>query len=270
MTYQPVVPLGGLAGWTFLTRTRDAQQEAFNSSVALQRNTDYFRENIASIQTAEQLVNDRQLLEVALGAFGLGEDINSKFFLQKVLDDGTIDPAALANRLSDKRYEQFSEAFGFGNFSTPNTGLSTFADDIIERYQTQQFEEAVGETDNDMRLALSLDRALDEILAEDTTDDGLWFLVMGQPPVRQVFETALNLPTSIGALDLDQQLSGFREKLSSRFGNPEISQFSDPAKREELLRLFLAQSEIQNIGTGFTASSAALTLLQGASGSSLL
>jgi hypothetical protein len=270
MTYQPVVPFGGLAGWTFLTRTRDAQQEAFNTSFALQRNTDYFRENIGSIQTAEALVNDRQLLEVALGAFGLGEDINSKFFIQKILEDGTIDPSALANRLADKRYERFSEAFGFGNFSTPNTNLSTFADDIIGRYQAQQFEEAVGATNNDMRLALSLDRALDEILAEDTTDDGLWYLVMGQPPVRQVFETALNLPTSFGALSLEQQLSGFRDKLSSRLGGKEISQFSDPTKREELLRLFLAQSEIQSIGSGFTANSAALTLLQGAAQPSLL
>lgn len=264
MTFQPTVPLGGLAGWTFLTRTQEAQQEALNSSVVIKRNTDYFRANISSVNTAEDLVKDRQLLEVALGAFGLGEDINNKFFIQKILQDGTIETDALANRLSDKRYKQFSEAFGFGNFSVPNTQLSDFADKIIGRYQAQEFEVAVGNVNPDMRLALALDRSIEEILSEETSNNGYWFMVMGQPPVRTVFETALGLPTSFGALDLDQQLSGFRDKLAGQFGNGELSQFSDPKKREELVRLFLARSETNSFGSGVSSASAALTLLQSA------
>lgn len=264
MTFQPVIPIGGLAGWSFLTRTRETQQEAFNTGATLQRNAEYFRENIGSVTSADELVSDRRLLEVALGAFGLGEDINNKFFIQKVLQDGTIETDALANRLADKRYESFSEAFGFGDFSIPNTALSGFAERIVSKYQEQEFETAVGEQNNDMRLALALDRSLDDILDSDTTNDGRWFQIMGQPPVRQVFETALGLPSSFGALDLNQQLSGFRDKLSKRLGDSEITQFSDPAKREELIRLFLAQSEIASTGTGLTSASAALTLLQSA------
>ncbi len=29
MTYQPVIPYGGMAGWAFLQRTQEAQQDAF-------------------------------------------------------------------------------------------------------------------------------------------------------------------------------------------------------------------------------------------------
>ncbi|KMW59216.1 Flagellar basal-body rod protein FlgF [Candidatus Rhodobacter oscarellae] len=264
MTYQPVVPLSGFAGWTFLQRTRESQQEAFENSQLIQRNTTYFEENIGEIKTAEALVDDRRLLEVALGAFGLDEDINNKFFIQKILEDGTLDPDSLGNRLSDKRYFAMAEAFGFGDFPIPNTELSDFPQEITSLYKERQFEVAVGNADTNMRLALSLDRELDTLLEESTTDDGRWFLVMGQPPVRQVFETALGLPSSFGSLDIDLQLTGFRDAASQRFGDAEVSQFADPEKREELIRLFLVRSEIAAGTASITGASAALTLLQNA------
>ncbi|MGI9388684.1 MAG: hypothetical protein ACR2O1_01390 [Boseongicola sp.] len=91
MTYQPVVPAGGNVGWNFLSRTRDAQQDAFNASSQVVRDTEYFREKIGGVQTAEDLVSDRRLLSIALGAFGLAEDVGNKFFVRKVLEEGTLD-----------------------------------------------------------------------------------------------------------------------------------------------------------------------------------
>jgi len=262
MNFQPVIPFGGFAGWSFLSRTQAVQQEAFNKSPAIDRNITYFKDNIGSVKTAEDLMADRQLLEVALGAFGLGEDINNKFFIQKVLEDGTISPDALGNRLSDKQYLELSKAFGFGDFGTPNTSLSDFGEQITSLYQTKQFETAVGDVAPDLRLAMAFDTALNEIVAQDTTENGRWFSVMGKPPVREVFEKALGLPSSIGALDLDLQLRGFRDKLSARFGDGEIGQFSDPDKREELIRSFLAQTQLEGNVQDFSGNSAALTLLQ--------
>lgn len=264
MTYQPVVPVGGYAGWVFLNRTMDTQQAAFNSSAAIQRDVDYFKENIGEISSAEALVNDRRLLSVALGAFGLDDDINNKYFIQKVLDDGTLDDDALANKLSDKRYFEFSKAFGFGDFDTPNTVLSEFPDDIVNEYLDNQFELAIGDQDEDMRLALNLERNLGDISQLDTTENGRWYTVMGNEPIRSVFETALGLPSSFASLDIDQQLEGFREKTEQYFGDSEVSQFSDPEKREELVKLFLLRSQIENGATSYSAASNALTLLTGA------
>lgn len=262
MTFQPIVPFGGFAGWSFLNRTRESQQEAFNNSVEIKRNISYFNENIGKIESAEELVNNRQLLQVALGAFGLDEDINNKYFLQKILEDGTLDPRALGNRLSDKRYFEFSAAFGFGDRGVPRTKLTAFPGEIQELYTQRQFEIAIGQTDETMRLAMSLERDLGTLLENPTTDDGLWFKVMGQPPVRKVFETALGLPTSLGSLDLDIQLSNFRQSTLSRFGDSEVKQFADPEKREELIRLFIVQSQINSNAASTSPGSVALTLLQ--------
>ncbi len=262
MSFRPVIPFGGMAGWAFLQRTRASQQAAFDKAPEIRRDTDYFAENIGSITTAQELVSDYRLLKVALGAFGLDDDIDNRFFIRKILEEGTIDPDSLANKMSDKRYLEFSKAFGFGDFPTPNTQLSDFADSVLDAYKTRQFEVAVGEQDNDLRLAMTLERDLSAILEKNTTDDGRWFSVMGNPPLRKIFETALGLPASFGTLDLDLQLSGFRERARAVFGNGEVSQFSDPEKMGELNRLFLVRSQI-NAGNGALSSgSIALTLLQ--------
>ena len=85
----------------------------------MMRDTDYFAAKIGEIDSAEQLVSDRRLLSVALGAFGLHADIDNKYFIRKVLEDGVLKEDALANRLTDERYKSLTKAFGFGDFSVP-------------------------------------------------------------------------------------------------------------------------------------------------------
>jgi hypothetical protein len=264
MSYTPSIPLGGYAGWAFLTRTRAAQMEAFVSSPTLQRDEAYFRDRIGGISTAEDLVADRRLLSVALGAFGLEADIDSKYFIRKVLEDGTLDPDALANKLADKRYLEFSKAFGFGDYATPRTKLSDFADAILEGYKTRSFEAAVGDQSDEMRLALNAQRELATLAGRSLTDDARWFSVMGSAPLREVFQTALGLPSAFAAIDLDQQLATFRDRAESVLGASEISMFGDPGKIEELIRVFLVRAEAQSNATVYSAQSTALTLLQSA------
>ncbi len=81
MTYTPVLPVTGYAGWTLLNRTMAKQTAAFVKSPEIKRDEDYFRANIGKINTAADLVKDRRLLTVALGAFGLDADINNKAFI---------------------------------------------------------------------------------------------------------------------------------------------------------------------------------------------
>lgn len=264
MTYQPVVPMGGLAGWSFLQRTRARQQEAFNSAAVVQHDTDYFRANVAKAKTAEDLVADRRLLSVALGAFGLQEDINNRAFIRQVLEGGVLKDDGLANRLSDKRYYALAKAFGYGDFSVANTQLSDFPDKIVENYRNQQFEVAVGEQDESLRLAMGVDRLLDDIIGKEMSDDGRWLSVMGSSPLRKVFEGALGLPTSFGAIDLDLQMKTLREKSEKILGVSEVSDFADPDLRDKLRNLFLVRADIATQGFSGSGASVALSLLQGA------
>lgn len=261
MTFQPIVPMGGLTGWTFLQRSYARQSEVFNQSASIQRDTEYFAENIRKIDTPEQLVSDRRLLQVALGAFGLQDDINNRYFIQKMLEEGSFDPQSLSNRLSDSRYKDLVKAFGFGDLGVPNTKLSTFPDEIIAAYQTRSFEVAIGQQNDTMRLALNAVRELEEMVADDVSDTAKWYQIMGTPPLRTVFETAFALPSSFGQIDLEQQLDVFRERAESFLGSGAVDQFSEPEAREKLVQRFLLMSQI-NEGAAAASQAPLLILFQ--------
>jgi hypothetical protein len=265
MSFQPVVPFGGFAGWQFLQRTLDEQRAAHADAPQSRRDTEYFAEKIGSVTTPEQLVADRRLLSVALGAFGLDEDIDAKAFVVKVLEEGTLRRDSLANRLADTRYRDFARAFGFGD-GLPRTGLTGFAEEIVSAYRDRQFEIDVGAQDTGLRLALSLDRDLTAIAERRLSEQGKWFAVLGQAPLREVFETALGLPSAFGALDLDRQVETLQERARAAFGTDSISDFADAGTREDLRRLYLIRSELTAGPPIGTPGTAALTLLRGAAG----
>lgn len=261
MTYTPVLPMSGYAGWTLLKRTMTAQTTAFTKSPEIVRDVDYFRARIGTVKTADQLVGDRRLLKVALGAFGLDADIDNKAFIKKILSDGTLKTTALANRMADKRYAQFSAAFGF-DLSQPATQVSDFADKIISAYKSRAFETAVGSQDDDLRLALNAQRELGTIAARSSSETVKWLTVMGNPPLRTVVQKALGVPASASALDLDKQLNIFTTKAESTFGDGGLSQFADTAKMESLIKKFLMRSQADALMSQTGGNAISLALLQ--------
>jgi hypothetical protein len=265
MSFQPILPLGGYAGWRFLTRTLASQQTAFDAAPVQQRDTAYFTAVIDKVTTVDQLMADPKLLRVALGAFGLGGQTGSTALIRKVLTEGTSSATALANKLSDKRYLALAQAFNFGDNGTPNTQSPGFSATIIEAYQNQQFQAAVGQQDVNLQLALQMQTGLANLASGNSSEAAKWYTVMGTPAMRTVFQTALGLPSSFVSLDIDHQLQVFEEKARQAFGDSSVSQFSDPAKIAILVRRFLVRSDAQGSTQG-TASSIALQLLGGGDG----
>jgi len=262
MSFAPALPLTGYAGWAFLKRTMVAQTKAFDADPVNKREEAYFREKIGSVKTAEQLVGDRRLLRIALGAFGLEGDINNRYFIRKVLEDGTLSTGALSSKLADKQYEKLSATFGFGDFSTPSTQLSDFADKILSAYKNHGFEVAVGEQNSDLRLALNASRELPVLAAKTTASaDTKWYTILGNAPLRSVFQKALGLPTSFAALDLDKQLVMIKAKAESQLGSSDVAQFADAAKVEGLVKRYLLRSEVDSALTATSSSATALSLV---------
>ena len=261
--FEPVIPIGGLPGWTLLNRTIERQTTLFNAAPALQRDTDHFRQSIGEVQSAADLVSDRRLLRVALGAFGLQDDIDSRAFIRTVIEQGTGTDDTLANRLTDARYRSLAEAFGFLSGAAGGTPPPDFADRIIDQFRQREFETAVGEQDGAFRLALNADRELAALAAEDSSDTALWFRILGTPPLREAFEVALGLPQSFGQLDLDRQLEEVRSRAAQRLGISSPKDLADDDLREGLIRQFLLRDQISSFSVS-SSQSIALTLLQSA------
>lgn len=263
MSVQPLLPLGGYAGWRFLSSSLDTQVARHARDPAQARDIAHFRETIGQVTTAADLVSDFRLLRVALGAFGLQDDLPNRAFIRTVLEQPVGDDASLVNRLADKRYRALAEAFGFGGPLPPRTALPGFPDAILARHQRQGFERAVGEQSEDMRLALTAQRELPELAARGLSDTTAWLSVLGNAPLRAVFETAFGLPAAIGTLDLDQQVRTFRTGAERVLGSPDLAQFADPVRVEDLIRSFTLRAEVAAGPSPLTPGYAALILLRG-------
>lgn len=263
MSFQPVLPLGGYAGWTFLKGSLDRQLDRFADAPAQERDRAHFRETIGSVTSAKELVSDYRLLRVALSAFGLQDDLPNRAFVERILSDGVVESDALSNRLADKRYRAFSEAFGFGTVLPPRSQSPGFADRILARFDRQEFERAVGDRSPEMRLALTAARELPEIAEREVSDTTAWLSIMGNPPLRKVFETAFGMPTAIGTLDLDLQLGEFRRGAARVLGKDTVRQFRDPDVVEDLIRAYTLREQINAGPSPTTRGASALVLLQG-------
>lgn len=260
----PTIPLDGVAGWRFLQRTLDSQRESFAASFQMRAEIDYFRANIAEIGSAEALMADVRLRNVALTAFGLGSEVDKGAFMETVLAEGTERDDALAVNLADPRYRELASAFGFGDGKGAQTRVEGFADRIVARYVEHAFEEAVGGVDESMRLALNFERQSQAIIASGVSDRAAWFRALGEPPMRRVLESAFNLPSEFAQADLDYQVEQLQTRAQSAIGSPSFSALLDAGARETLIgRFFIGESLAQ---TGYSPFSTALSLLQGAGG----
>lgn len=259
MSFSAIVPNDGLVGYRFLQRTKEQQEDLIAQSPTSQRLEAAFRERIGTIETAQQLVDDRELLTVALEAFGLGDDIDNKYFIQKILEEGTTDSSALANKLSDQRYQDLADAFGFGDRSIPRTQLSIFPDEIIDKYHSSTFEISVGEQDESLRVALNADRLISEVVDTEESDRTKWLNILGNEALLETFQVALGLPDSMAQLDLDTQVEMYESKLKRQLGIT-ISELTDESTRDQLIERYLLRNAV-DLGASQSSGSLALTLL---------
>lgn len=261
MSFQPILPAGGYVGWRFLERTLERQQAQHAETPMARRDEAHFRDRIGAIDNARALTGDWQLLRVALTAFGLEEDLPNRAFIQRVLESPTSERGSLVNRLADRRYQAMAEAFGFGEADGPHTREPGFADRVLVLYHERSFEAAVGQQDESMRLALSLQRDLGMIAEREGSDRAHWLRVLGTPSLRRVFETAFALPSAFGTQDLDRQVDIMQRRARAAFGEASISQFADADRRDALIRRFLIGDQIAGIST-MSSGAIAMALLQ--------
>ncbi|GGG78584.1 hypothetical protein GCM10011415_29480 [Salipiger pallidus] len=141
MTYTPMISGSGLVGWQMLQRTISTQKAAFDNSPEIARESKYFRENIGSIATAENLVENRRLLNVTLSAFGLQDQIESKFLIQRVLEEDPDAEGSLVSRLGNSAYTALANILDFSETVFHKTQEEGFGVSIFQRYEASMLSD---------------------------------------------------------------------------------------------------------------------------------
>ena len=204
---------------------------------AVKTATAYYEANIGSVTSVQDLVGNYRLLSYALNAFGLGDQINAKGLITKVLEGGVANPKSLANTLANPQWKAFAAAFDFVDSGAASPSSATSVKTTTSDYVEQQLESDQGGEDVGVQLALYFQRVAPTV----TSEEG----ILADPNLLEVAATIMGISPS-AASDLQPQT------LSELMP---LSDLQDPAKLQQLTERFTAMYDYTyGPGSGATAS----------------
>ncbi|MEX0304157.1 MAG: DUF1217 domain-containing protein [Leisingera sp.] len=204
------------------------------------------------LESATDLVFDLSLFEASLDIFGLSHRDVDFDIMTRTLDSDLSSSTSYANMHYDKRMTAMAHAFAFNQGESGREYPEGFAEELADLFTTRQFEIQIGETDQNMRLALAFERELQTIADAGGSEDAHWYGIIGSPPLQAVFETALSLPNGFAQLDVDRQVVEMKERAFAAFGTTHPADFLETEKLEEFRNRFLMLSDLNSTQGGFS------------------
>jgi hypothetical protein len=222
--------------------TRSLKNLAKDPQIA--RESKYYLENISKIKTVDDFIKNDRIYRFAMKAFGLEDMTYAKAFVKKVLTEGTSDPKAFANTLTDQRFKELAGTFNFAALGDVATTLEDAGQKTVDRYLRMSLEQRSGEENEGVRLALYFARKA------PTASSTLG--ILADKALLKVVQTALNIPAETSLMDLDKQV----EMYEKRF---DVADFKDPKKLEAFIARFTTMYEMENGAASQNATTSALT-----------
>jgi hypothetical protein len=239
-----------------VTRTGSdyAADVASEASVKLQ--TNYFLNNIGSVTSATQLVNNSRLYNYVMNAFGLGDMTNAKALITKVLEGGT-GAKSFAASMNDPRYTALAAAFDFSTNGAATTTSETTQQTTVSNFYEQTLENNIGQQNQGAQMALYFKRMASQITSP--------YSILADQTLLKVVETAFNLPSTLSLESVDTQANEISQLLN-------VSQLQNPTYLQKFIGRFTAEYDAQNPtgGNPNTAPTIALLVSQPGISQSLL
>lgn len=195
------------------------------------REVRYYQDNIGSVKSVEELMNNDRLYRFVMRAHGLEDMIFARAFMQKIIESGVEDEDSMANRLSDPRYRALAADFEFDKFGAATTAFERVTTGIVDKFYSQTIEIDAGNANNGARLALYFERKSPEI------DNA--YAILGDPALLEYVQTAFGLPSQMSFYSIEKQAAIIEEKL-------DFEKLSDTEYLDELTTRFLVNWDIAN------------------------
>jgi Protein of unknown function (DUF1217) len=219
-------------------------------TAAVQTATQYFENNIGSVTSAQQLVDNPRLFNYAMTAFGLSDMTYAKGLMEKVLQQGVTSSTALANTLDNSNIYAFAKAFDFADNGSATTSSSSLVNQVVNKYIENSLETSQGQQDPGVQLALYFQANAPSVTSV--------YQILADKNLLTVVQTALGVSSMTGLEPIDTQAQMLTSKLN-------LTDFQNPTKLQSFIERFCAEYDASNNTSGATTSSSSTTTLTTAS-----
>lgn len=154
--------------YDLINRDMKASLSRVSQQAVIERQTNYYKENIGKVTSVDEFLDNYQLYSYAMDAYGLGEMTYAKAFMKQVLESDLNDDNSFANKLSDERYRQFAAAFNFTS-STASVQTEAQLDKMIGLYDTSisDLDDSLAEETRYYKAMMGTVTSVDQVLRND-------------------------------------------------------------------------------------------------------
>ncbi len=213
-----------------VTQNLSRYQAMTSAEPAVKTATAYYQANIGKVTSIADFVGNYRLLSYALNAYGLGDQINNKALIAKVLEGGVSNPKSLANTLGDSRWKTFASAFDFVGRGAASVSAKSAVATTTATYAEQQLESDQGSSDVGVQLALYFQRVAPTAASE--------YGILADRNLLEVAQTIFGLSSATSASGIDTQAKELSQLMP-------LSDLRDPAKLKQLTLRFTAMYDLQ-------------------------
>ena len=223
----------GTAYYSAVTRLdkSDATKQAAEDVVS------YYRTQLQTLETVEDVLSDARLTDVLLKAEGIDPKDMTVETLRAILVSDLDDPESFANLQNDVRFRKLAGSFNFdANGVIQSSASKSVQNDrgMVETqhlYLTQTVEQNAGDESVGARLALYFER-----MAPTLTST---YEILADDALAQFIRTTFSISEETASADIDAQ-----KEMIERF--LDIDDLVDPEKVDTLVRRFLALYDVEN------------------------
>jgi hypothetical protein len=223
-----------IAAYQLAVKQGDAGPEKMAARKDIKAEVDYFRNNIQSVKSVDDLFKDRRMMQFVLDATDLGKETDKMGLLKKVLTQKAEDSDALMNKLVDKRFKVAAAMLQFGEKGLAQIQRETTKDDLAELYVKNKYNAGLAKQNSGVPLALYFK---DNVSSVKNTYD-----ILGDQRMRHVVTTALGLPLELANQSVEAQAAAIEKRMK-------LSDLKDPKFVDKLAKRFLMASDT-GTGTG--------------------
>lgn len=197
----------------------------------------YYRSQLQTLETVDQLLADKRLTNVLLVAEGLKPKDVSAEKLKAVLTSDLGDPNSFANQQTDIAFQKLAGSFNFDADGIIQSSASKSVQNdrgLVETqrlFLTQAVEQEAGEDSVGARLALYFERMAPTITST--------YELLADEALAQFFRTTFSISDETAASDIDVQKAMFERYF-------EIDDLLDPEKVDTMVQRFLALYDVDN------------------------
>jgi hypothetical protein len=223
-----------IAAYQLAVKQGDSALEKMAAQKDIKAEVDYFRNNIQSVKSVDDLFKDRRMMQFVLDATDLGKESGKMGLLKKVLTEKAADSDALMNKLVDKRFKSAASLLQLGEKGLTQIQRESTKDDLAELYVKNKYDAGLAKQNSGVPLALYFKENVSGV--RNTYD------ILGDQRMRHVVTTALGLPLELANQSVEAQAAAIEKRMK-------LSDLKDPKFVDKLAKRFLMASDT-GTGTG--------------------